>query len=102
ERWNDGPIIGSLRCAVRIGGPGILVVCKHHAMADENVIFDRHAFAKERVARYLAAFTYPHAFLNLDKCADPRVVTDLAAVRVDERVNLHIAAEFYVDKPDEI
>ena len=61
-------------------------------MTDEDVVFDRHAFADERVAGDLAVLSDLGVLLNLDKGADLGVVADLAAVEVDELGELDVLA----------
>jgi len=53
-------------------------------VTDENVIFDGHAFADERMAGYLAVPSYRCVFLDLHKSADFRVISDRAPVEIDE------------------
>ena len=62
----------------------IRVVDERHAMADEDVIFDRDALTDERVARNLAAAADPGVLLDFDERADLRLVADLAAVEIDK------------------
>src|SRR5436190_17807961 len=78
-----------------VGGSREFVVYEHHSVADEDVIFDGHAFAQKTVARDLATPADLHALLYLDKRPDPRLVPDLAPVSVDEREYPHILTQFH-------
>ena len=49
------PVRFGLEASVRVGGAGIGVVDEHDSMADEHIVFNRHALADERVAGDLAA-----------------------------------------------
>lgn len=102
ERWNDGPVFFRLRRAVEVGRTREFVVSKHHAVADEDVVLDGDAFAQKRVRRYLASTADLDSFLDLDECTDTRFVTDLAAVSVDEGVDLYIVTEFDIVEANEI
>ena len=73
-------------CAGRGGGPRVLVVDEHHAVADEDLVLDGHAFADEGVAGDLDPAADAGAFLDFDEGADLALVTDLAAIEVDEGV----------------
>jgi len=76
----------------------ILVVDKNDAMANENFVFDGHAFADETVTRDFAVAADARAFLNLNERADARSVADLAAVKIYEVMNFDIAPEFDVGR----
>jgi hypothetical protein len=54
-------------------------------MADEYLILDHDALADERVRRDLASGTNLRPFLDLDESPDLGLVTNLAAIEVDER-----------------
>jgi hypothetical protein len=71
-------------------------------VADKDVVFDRNAFAKERVTRDLAPAAYLYAFLYFDKRTDAALIPDLTAVGIDERIDLYILAERDVAQPNEI
>src|SRR5215204_3172805 len=96
DRVFERPVRLGLRRAVGARGARPTVVGEHHAVADEDLVFERHALADEGVARNLAARAHPHALLYLDEGADARLVADAAAVEVDEGVELNVAPEFYV------
>ena len=61
-------------------------------MSDENLIFNRDAFADEGMAGYLAVPSDPGVFLYLDKRADLGVIANLAAVEVDELREFDVVA----------
>jgi hypothetical protein len=56
------------------GRARMAVVDEHHAVADEHLVFDRDPLADEGVRRNLAAGSNGRVLLNLDKCADLRIV----------------------------
>ena len=62
-------------------------------MSDEDVGFNRYALADEGMTRDLAAVADLCALLDFDKRPDPRLVANLAAIQIYERVNLHVATE---------
>ena len=80
----DLPVGFGLQLPVGGRGPRIAVVDEHHAVADEDVVLNRDAFADERMARDLAALADAGVLLDLDEGADLRFVADLATVQVDE------------------
>ena len=51
-------------------------------MADEALVFDRHAFADEGVRADLAPRPTMAFFLNLDERADARLIADRTSVRL--------------------
>ena len=55
------------------------------------VVLNSHALADEAVTRYLAAFPDAHVLLDLDEGADLCLVTDLAAVEIDEFRKPHVS-----------
>jgi hypothetical protein len=57
---------------------------------DEDFVLDCHAVTDERMARYLAPFADLGILLNLDEGPDFCVITDLAALEVDEFRELHV------------
>src|ERR1035437_4795209 len=79
-----GPVALGLERPLSARGTGIRVVDEHHAMTDENAVFDGHAFANERVAGDLAALSYFRVLLNLDKRADFRIIADFTTVQINE------------------
>src|SRR6185312_942834 len=52
------PVGFRLRIAVLIGGAGIFVIDEGNVVANENVVFDGHAFANEGVTRHLHVVAY--------------------------------------------
>ena len=89
------PVGLGLSRSVRVGRAGVNVVREHHAVPDEDLVLDRDPLADERVRRDLAMGADRCVLLNLDEGADLRLVTDLAAVKIDERFmeDSDIAAE---------
>ena len=80
QRLFNRPVRFSLQLPIGIGRSRITIVNENDRMADEYAILDRHTFAHERVAGNLAVCPNDRSFLNFDKCADLRAVTDAAAV----------------------
>jgi hypothetical protein len=62
-------------------------------VTDEHVVFDRDAFADERMTRDLAAPPDDRVPLNLDKRPDSRIVPDRAAVKIDESGKADVVAQ---------
>ena len=56
-------------------------------MADEHLVFDQNAAADERVALNLAIGADRCSRLDLDERADPRPVSDPAAIQISERLD---------------
>ena len=77
---------------------GIKIVDKSDVVADENFVFQHHAFANEGVTGNLAAGADAGAFLNFDECADFDIVADFATVKVGEAVNANAIARFDVGR----
>ncbi len=76
------PIVLGLQRPVGVGRARIPIVDEHHAVADEDFVFDRDAGTYERVTRDFAATPDFRVALNLDERAKPRVVSNLAAVKI--------------------
>src|SRR5687768_6281637 len=96
----ERPVRLPLRRAVGVGRARAAVVDELDAVADEDLVLDRHALADEGVAGDFAARADARALLDFDERADPRLVADLAAVEVDEVVDRHVAAEPHVVRDD--
>ena len=95
DRGNRLPIVISLQLALRVGGAGNFIIDKGDAMADEDFIFDGHAFANKTVAGDFTVAAYAGVLLNLNERTDPGPITDLTAVKIDEVMDNHVTA-----KPD--
>ena len=65
-------------------------------MPDEDIVFDYYAFTDERVTGDLHVSADAGIFLDFDKGPDTAVVSNRAAVEVDECVIGHVAAKLYV------
>ena len=74
----------------------VRVVDKRHAMADENIVLNRYAFADERVARHFASPAHARILLNLDECSDLCFVSNLASIQIDEFRQLDVLAKLDV------
>ena len=65
-------------------------------MADENVVFDIHAFADEGVAWVHPSFSDPYIFLDFDKSPNCAAIANLAAIQIDEFRETNILPKLYV------
>src|SRR5207249_4191306 len=70
ERRNTLPILVGLRRAVLVGRLRETIVDKSHVVTDEDLIFEGHTFANERMARDLAAVPDSRPFLDFDERAN--------------------------------
>src|SRR3989441_2689849 len=84
QRCLDLLVVPGLKSPSRGRRPRVGVVDEGDAVADENVVLNRHAFADEGVARNLTPPAGLRILLDLDERPDLRLVADLAAVQVDE------------------
>ena len=73
-----------------VGGSGVFVVDKYHAVADEDFIFNGDTLADKGVTGYLAVFADGRAFLDFNEGTDFGVIADTTAVEVDKVVNLDV------------
>ncbi len=94
ERALDLPVARRLKLSGRRRRPRIGIVDEGDAVADEDVVLDRHTFADERVTRDLAAPPDGRVFLDLDERPDRRLIADLAAVEIDELRELDVLPSF--------
>lgn len=95
------PIDWSLRLAGLRRGAGIEVIDEHYPVTDENFVLDRDTFTKERVTRDFATGTDRHPSLDFDKSSDTCVVTDLAAIEINEAMQHHVLPQPYVRRNPE-
>jgi hypothetical protein len=65
-------------------------------MSNQHVVLNDDAFADKGVARDLAASANTGIFLDLDECADLRLVPDLAPVQIDELREPDVLPQFHV------
>src|SRR5450755_2313374 len=86
----DFPICLGLKFTFRGRRPRIAVVDKRHTVADENVIFDVHAFTNKGVAGNLAAPPNARIFLNFHEGAYFGFVADFTSIHVDELGELDV------------
>src|SRR5579859_734927 len=92
----DFPVAFRLQLAFRRRSARIGIVDERDAVADENVVFDGHAFAHEGMAGNLAIPSNRCVLLNLDERANLGVFPDFAAVEIDEFGKLDPGPEFHV------
>ena len=91
------PVRFSLQRAVRGGGPRKSIVDERHAMADEDFVFDRHAFADKRVTGNFAAASRsapPFEFPRKRQFSDSS--PNCATVKIRERKDLDPLAKLDV------
>ena len=80
---DDSPILFRLQSPVGRGAR-IQIVDEHHAVPNEDVVFDVHSFADKTVRGDLAAASNEDVFLDLDEGADFGLVTQRASVEVHQ------------------
>ncbi len=81
--WDHLPVSLGLQPSV-LGCPGIQVVGKHHAVANENVILDSNSLADKAVRGYFAAAANRRILLDFHKRADLGLISDGASVKIDQ------------------
>src|SRR6185295_6535627 len=96
QRDFDLPILLCLKCTCLARRTREGVVDKRDVVSDKDLIFDRHAFTNEGVARYFAPLANFGILLNLDKRPDFRIVSNLATIEVDELRKLHVLSHLDV------
>jgi hypothetical protein len=74
------------------------IVDEHHAVPDENFVFDGDAGTNERMTRNFAALADMRIALNLDERAQLRAVSHAASVKVYERSEPHALAQNHVGR----
>jgi hypothetical protein len=84
------PVRFGLQVTFASGCPRVKVVDERYAVADKDVVFDLYALTDKGMAGDLAAAAYARIFLNLNEGTDFRLVSDLAAIQIDELRELHI------------
>jgi hypothetical protein len=84
QSFDTLPVGIHLQATVGVRSPGKKIIRKGYAMADEDFILDRHSLANEGVAGNFAAPADLGPFLNFDKSPDLCLVTDFAAIEIDE------------------
>lgn len=72
------------------------VVNKNDVVADETFIFNLHALANKSVAGNLAMLANTGPLLDFDKGSNARAVTNFAAVKVHESVDLYTLTQLNV------
>ena len=65
-------------------------------MSNKHPVFYSHAFTDERMARDFAVRSDLCSLLDLDERSNFCTASNLAAVQVDEVVNLYIFAQLYI------
>lgn len=95
-RQFNSPISIRLQCAVVGSGTRVLIVDEVNAVAYENFILNRYAFANKCVAGYFAVAPDTCALLYLDEGAYLCAVANFTAVEIDEMKDGYITTELYV------
>src|SRR3954469_19729448 len=90
----DLPVRFGLKLTVILRRPRKRIVDKHHAMTDENTVFNCHPFTNERMTGYLAVPSNRRILLDLNKRADFRVIAYTATVKVDEVREFHVFPQY--------
>ena len=65
-------------------------------MSDENIIFNRHSFTDEGVARYFAVSADKGILLNFNKSADFCIVANITAIEIDKFGKFYVFAQFNI------
>jgi hypothetical protein len=71
-------------------------------MTNKDMVFNRDAFADERVARDFAPLSNAGVFLDLHKGANLGFIADAASVQVDELSELHVLSELHIRRDTRI
>ena len=87
-------------CSARCTREGIVDECD--VVSNKDLVFDRDPFTNEGVARYFAPPADLGILLNLDKCPNLRLITDLATIEVDEWRELHVVPHLDVRRNAEM
>src|SRR5207247_8574613 len=98
QHWLNLPVLPGLELSPRSRRPRIRVVDEGDSVADEDVVFDRHAFADEGVARNLASPPDLRILVALDDRPDIRFVADITAVPVDALREFDALRQSHVDR----
>src|SRR5215469_5284197 len=97
---DDGSLYFPIAFRLELAFPGrcarIGIVDESDSVADEDVVFDGHAFADEGMAGNLAIPPNGCVLLNFDERANLGVFPDFTAVKVDEFGKLHARPKLHV------
>lgn len=96
QGFDAGPVCVCLQTAGGGRRAGEEVVGEHDTMTDENLVFDRHAFADETMRGDFAAASDLRSLLNFDKGPDLGLVANFATVEIRECENTNVLSEFDV------
>src|SRR5205085_10755757 len=102
QRHFDLPIRFSLKYAYCARCPRKRVVDKGNVVSNKDFVFNRDPFTNERMARYFAPAANFGILLNLNKCPNFCIVTNLATVEVVEFRELYILPKLNVRRDVEI
>ncbi len=93
---NAPPVRLGLGLASGVGSAGQHVIDKSHVVSDKYGVFDGYTFTNERVAGNLTILANLYAFLDFYESAYSAVVSDLAAIQIDEIIDFHVRAQLDV------
>ena len=96
DGWNYFPINVGLQRTAFSSRARIFVVDENHAVADEDFVLDRDAFADKAMRGNFAVAAYAGALLNLDERSNAGAVADLTAVEINEVMDFDVAAKLDV------
>jgi hypothetical protein len=65
-------------------------------VTDEDIVLYGNALADKRMTLNLTILADSRAFLYLDECSDPRVISDFAAVEIDEVIYFDASTELHI------
>src|ERR1035437_9011386 len=87
------PIRIGLQLPVAIRGTRVEVIGESNIVADEDLIFQNHAFANKSVTRNFATIPDFDAFLNFDKCADFYVISNFTTIQIDKPIEPNVSTQ---------
>src|SRR5437879_1349118 len=96
RRRDTLPVSLSLQATPLLRRTRKTIVDERYAVANKHLVLERHAFAEKAVTRDLAAAANPRAFLNFNKSAHLRVVSDFTTVKIGKRENLDPLAKLHI------
>jgi hypothetical protein len=85
-----------LQAAVGGRGTGEAIIGERDIVPDENLIFQRHTFTDECVARNLAAVANLGTLLDFHKGSNLHIIADFTTVKIGEIVNPDIFTQLDV------
>src|SRR5206468_191330 len=65
------------------------IIDKRHIVTDQDIILDSDTLADKGVALYFTILANPSSLLDLNECANLRIISDFAAIEIDEIVDFY-------------